>query len=174
MLPSTTTHLSLQNSKACSIMATTFSSSDIRKAIKATVESFLAAYEDGAAQNDASIINVTAACTRHLLPSSVPKVLGLPADFSINNATFQEVFAKDINFLKFRNSFMSNLVIDTEERRAAFTGVSKVFVVNSGESYPFECSFALYLTEDGSKARKVVEFLDKDGTMNMATASTEA
>ncbi|TQN64369.1 hypothetical protein CSHISOI_11052 [Colletotrichum shisoi] len=157
-------------------MATTHFSSDIRKSIKATVESFLAAYEEGAAHNDASIINrnVTADCTRHLFPSSVPKALGLPADFSIDNAAFQEVFAKDIKFLKFHNRVMSNLVIDSEERRAAFTGVSEVFVVNSGESYPFECSFVLYLTEDGSKIRKVVEFLDKDGMMKIATASKEA
>ncbi|GKT47483.1 uncharacterized protein ColSpa_07664 [Colletotrichum spaethianum] len=154
-------------------MATTPSSFDIRKSIKATAEAFLASYEDGAAQNDPAIINrnVTPDCTRHLLPSSVPGALGLPADFSIDNTTFQDVFAKDIQFLKFRNGVISNLVIDTEARRAAFTAVSEVAVVNSEESYPFECSFTLYFNEDGSRVRKVIEFLDKDGTVKMANTS---
>ncbi|GJC88641.1 hypothetical protein ColLi_11479 [Colletotrichum liriopes] len=155
-------------------MAPPPSFADIRKSIKATAEAFLASYEDGSAQNDATIINrnVTPDCTRHLLPSSVPEVLGLPADFSIDNQTFQDVFAKDIQFLKFRNGVISNLVIDTEARRAAFTAVSEVAVVDREESYPFECSFTLYFTEDGSKIRKVIEFLDKDGTLKMAKTSS--
>ncbi|WYZ44435.1 hypothetical protein EsH8_VII_000871 [Colletotrichum jinshuiense] len=155
-------------------MASTPSSSDIRKSIKVTAEAFLASYEDGATQNDPAIINrnVTPDCTRHLLPLSVPEVLGLPADFSIDNATFQEVYAKDIKFLKFRNGVISNLVIDTDARRAAFTSVSEVFVVKTEETYPFECSFTLYFNEDGSKVKKVIEFLDKDGTLKMAKASS--
>ncbi|WQF89854.1 hypothetical protein CDEST_14868 [Colletotrichum destructivum] len=151
-------------------MATNSSSSDIRKSIKATAETFLASFEDGSTQNDPAIINRTLApdCARHILPSSVSEVLGLPADFSIDNATFQSVFAKDIKVLKFRNGVISNLVIDTEARLAAFTSVFDVVVISSGETFPSEASFTLYFNEDGTKITKVIEFLEKDSTVRMA------
>ncbi|KAK6218388.1 hypothetical protein QIS74_06268 [Colletotrichum tabaci] len=151
-------------------MAANPSPSEIRKSIKATAETFLASFEDGSTQNDPAIINRTLApdCARHILPSSVSEVLGLPADFSIDNATFQGVFAKDIKVLKFRNGVISNLVIDTEARLAAFTSVFDVVVVSSGETFPSEASFTLYFNEDGSKITKVIEFLEKDSTVKMA------
>ncbi|KAL0935765.1 uncharacterized protein CTRU02_210356 [Colletotrichum truncatum] len=154
-------------------MASTTSSKDIRQSIKATTEAFLASFEDSATQGDAAIINrnVTPDCTRSILPLAVSEVFGLPAGFSIDNATFQEIFAQHIKALKFRNGVMSNLVIDTEARCAAFTAYHDVVVAKSEESYFYECSFTLYFNENGSKIRKVVEFLDKDGTVRMANDS---
>ncbi|KAI3540741.1 hypothetical protein CABS01_03143 [Colletotrichum abscissum] len=156
-------------------MATTPSSSDLRKVIEATAETFLASFEDGSVQNDPAIINrtLTPDCTRHILPSSVSEVLGLPANFSIDNVTFQKVFAKDIKALKFRNGIISNLVIDTEARRAAFTSIFDVVVVGSGEKFASEASFTLYFNENGSKITKVIEFLEKDSTVRMAGVHKE-
>jgi len=51
-------------------------SMSLRQRMEATARAFLCAYEEGSVQNDASIINhnVTADCTRYLLPASVPLV----------------------------------------------------------------------------------------------------
>ncbi|KAM0322572.1 hypothetical protein ACHAQA_009419 [Verticillium albo-atrum] len=150
----------------------TSSSGNLRERIEATARSFLLAFEDGGAQNDASVINrdVTADCKRHMLPASVPQAFGLPTDFAFDTAQFQEAFAKDIKVLKFKNNIIANLVIDTEARVAAFTSTAEVHV-NNGESYSAEQSWFLYFTEDGSKVKKVIEFCDKDVLVRMASAS---
>ncbi|KAJ8062465.1 hypothetical protein OCU04_008998 [Sclerotinia nivalis] len=153
-------------------MASSPSSTNLRERIEATARAFLSAYEEGGAQDDASIINrdVTADCTRHLLPASVPQAFGLPTDFFFDTKTYQETFAKDIKLLKFRNNISANLVIDTEARRAAFTSIAAVHA-NSGESYPAELAWFLYFNEDGSKVKKVVEFCDKDVILKMANTA---
>ncbi|KAL1856965.1 hypothetical protein Daus18300_010525 [Diaporthe australafricana] len=151
-------------------MAATTSSTSLRERIEATARSFLQAYEDGGAQNDASIINrdVTADCERYLLPASVPQAFGLPTDFFFDTTKYRETFAQDIKLLKFKNNIISNLIIDTEARRAAFTSIAEVHIVSSGDSYPAELAWYLYFTEDGSKVKKVVEFCDKDVILKMA------
>jgi hypothetical protein len=153
-------------------MASSPSSTNLRERIEATARAFLSAYEEGGAQDDASIINrdVTADCTRYLLPASVPQAFGLPADFSFDTTKYQETFAKDIKVLKFRNNIIANLVIDTEARRAAFTSIADVHA-NNGESYPAELAWFLYFNEDGSKVKKVVEFCDKDVILKMANTA---
>lgn len=153
-------------------MASVPSPTNLRERIENTAQVFLSAYEEGGAQNDASIINrdVTADCTRYLLPASVPQAFGLPADFFFDTTKYQEMFAKDIKVLKFRNNIIANLVIDTEARRAAFTSIADVHAV-SGESYQAELAWFLYFNEDGSKVKKVVEFCDKDVILRMANTT---
>lgn len=153
-------------------MASVPSPTNLRERIENTAQVFLSAYEEGGAQNDASIINrdVTADCTRYLLPASVPQAFGLPADSFFDTTKYQEMFAKDIKVLKFRNNIIANLVIDTEARRAAFTSIADVHAV-SGESYQAELAWFLYFNEDGSKVKKVVEFCDKDVILRMANTT---
>lgn len=73
--------------------------------------------------------------------------------------------------MKFKNGIISNLVIDTEARRASFTSIAEVHP-NLGESYPAELAWFLYFDEHGSKVNKVVEFCDKDVILRMANASS--
>lgn len=148
------------------------SSTKLRESITTTARAFLSAFEEGAAKNDASIINrdVTADCTRSLLPASVPQAFGLPADFTFDTLGFQETFAKDIKVLKFRNSIIANLVIDTETRRASFTSIAEVHDKH-GSSYSCEQAWFLYFNQDGSKVTKVVEFCDKDVLLKMANTA---
>lgn len=153
-------------------MASTHSSSSPREQIEATTRAFLSAFEESGVRNDASIINrdVTADCTRHLLPASVPTAFGLPKDFFFDTLKYLETFSKDIKVLKFRNNVISNLVIDPEARRASFTSIAEVHA-NTGESYAAEQAWFLYFNEDGSKVKKVVEFCDKDVLLKMANTS---
>jgi hypothetical protein len=152
-------------------MALTPSTTNLRKQIEATARAFLSAFEEGAAQTDASIINrdVTADCTRHLIPASVPKAFGLAADSCFDTTSFQGLFANDIKVLSFKENIMSNLMIDTEARCAAFTTKADMCVRSSGETYPSEGAWFLYFNEDGSKVKKVVEFCEKDAIVKMAS-----
>lgn len=148
------------------------STSDLRQRIETTTRAFLSAFGEGSAQQDASIINrdVTADCTRHMHPASVPQAFGMPADFVFDTSTFEAAFAKDIKVLRFENNIISNLIIDVEARSAAFTSIAKVRPVK-GESYECEQAWFLYFIEDGTKVKKVVEFCDKDVILRMANAS---
>jgi hypothetical protein len=152
-------------------MASQISTSNLREQIEATARAFLSAFEEGAAQDDASIINrdVTEDCTRHLLPASVTKAFGMAVDTVIDTPTFQDLFRNDIKVLNFKDNIMSNLIIDTEARRAAFTAAAEVYVRRSGETYSSEGAWFLYFNEDGSKVKKVVEFCDKDALLKMAS-----
>lgn len=136
------------------------------------MRAFISAFEEGSSQQNASLINrdVTTDCTRTMLPASVPQAFGLPANFAFNTTQFQEAFAKDIKVLKFKNNVISNLVIDTEARRAAFTSNAEVHP-NSGEWYSCEQAWILYFNEDGSKVNKVIEFCDKDIIFKMANTT---
>jgi hypothetical protein len=152
-------------------MTSTPSTSSLREQIGATSRAFLASFEDGAALNDASIINrdVTENCTRLLLPESVPKAFGMPVDVTFDTAAFQSLFGNDIKVLCFKDNVISNLIVDTEARSAAFTAKAWVEVRSSGEKYSSEGAWFLYLNDDGSKVKKVVEFCDKDAIMKMAS-----
>lgn len=81
-------------------MASSHSSDDLRERIEATARAFLSAYEEGAVHQDASIINrdVTADCTRHLLPASVPQAFDLPADFFFDTTRYQETLQRTSRF----------------------------------------------------------------------------
>lgn len=148
------------------------STSDLRQRIERTIRAFISAFEEGTAQQDASIINrhVTDDCTRQLQPASVTAAFGLPEGFAFDNATFERAFAKDLTALRFESNVISDLVIDVEGHTAAFSSVAKVRP-NKGEAFDYAQAWFLTFTEDGSKVKKVVEFCDKDGLMRMAAAS---
>jgi hypothetical protein len=150
-------------------MSSTPSVSALRARIETTARALLSGYEEGSSQQDASIINrdVASDCRRFLLPASVPATFGLPADFYFDTVKYQETFANDIKRLAFKSNVMSNLVIDTETRRAAFTSVADV-ETRAGEKYQAEMAWTLYFNKDGSKVEKVVEFCDKDVVLRMA------
>ncbi|KAK1993594.1 hypothetical protein LX36DRAFT_532222, partial [Colletotrichum falcatum] len=145
-------------------MASTQSPADLRKAIELTTRSFLAAYTDADNQNDPSLINrdVTADCTRHMLPNSMLEALGLPAGFGIHNEAYAQSISKNIRVYSVQDSVISDLVIDTEARKAAFTSNSNVVYKDGWETHPIEFSWSLDFNQDGSKVSKVTEFCDKD------------
>ena len=142
-----------------------------REQMEITARAFLSAFEEGAAYSDASVINrdLTSDCTRHFLPASVMKAFELPTDTSFDTTAFQSMFGNDIRVLSFKDNVMSNLTIDVEARRAAFTAKADVFVRSSGKTYSSEAAWFLYFNEDGSKVKKVVEFCDKDALLEMAS-----
>jgi hypothetical protein len=162
-----TQHITTYNLNMASVPSTT----NLKERIEITARAFLSAFEEGAARGDASLINrdVTFDCTRHLLPENVTKAFGLAMDACFDTATFQTLFGNDIRVLNFKDNVMSNLVIDVEARRAAFTAKAYVFVRSSGKTYPSEAAWFLYFNEDGSKVKKVVEFCDKDALLEMAS-----
>lgn len=154
-------------------MTFTTSTTDLRQRIEQTARLFLFRFEESSAKNDASIINldVTEGCTRHMLPASVNQTFQLPVDFFFDNKTYQGAVANDIKVLKFKNNVLSNLVIDTGARLAAFTSIAEIHPVDGTEWYSAEQAWYLYFNEDGSKINKVVEFCDKDALVKMANAS---
>lgn len=154
-------------------MASISSSKTLRERIEATARAFLSAFEEVGVQNDVSIINrdVTADCTRHLLPASVPLAFSLPEGFFFDNTKYHETVANDNKVLKFRNNTISNLIVDTEARRASFTSIAEVHPVSGEAWYSAEMAWFLYFNEDGSKITKVVEFGDKDVFLKMASES---
>ncbi|KAL2882137.1 hypothetical protein SGCOL_002399 [Colletotrichum sp. CLE4] len=140
-----------------------------RQKVEATMKSFFDAYTDGAKQNDPSIINrvVTPDCTRHLFPRSMTKAFGLPAEFALDTATYEAQFAKDIAVFTSESTTVSNLVIDSEARKAALTSTSDIVFKDGSESLQLEFSWFFDFNEDGSKVTKVIEFCDKDAVMLM-------
>lgn len=106
-----------------------------------------------------------------MLPASVNQTFRLPKEFFFDNKTCQGAIVNDIKVLKFKNNVLSNLVIDTETRLAAFTFIVEFDPVDGTEWCPAEQAWYLYSNDDGSKVTKVVEFCDKDVLVKMASAS---
>ncbi|KAH7118590.1 hypothetical protein B0J13DRAFT_569432 [Dactylonectria estremocensis] len=148
---------------------------DLKKTIEETLRAFILSYKDGAEQNDPAIINrnTTADCTRHLLPASLAKALGAPADFVIDNAEYQRLFASDLKVGGVQKSVISNLTIDAEAKKAAASTVSDM-VFKDGEVLVMEHSWFLDFTDDGSKVKKAVEFCDSDSVHKLMAKVGEA
>jgi len=90
----------------------------------------------------------------------------MPADASVDTASFDAVLAKDIKVPKFINNVMSNLVIDTKASSAAFTSRAEIHP-KSEDWYSAEQAWTLYFNVDGSKVKNVIELCDKDAIMKM-------
>lgn len=153
-------------------MASGQDSASLRKAIETTTRGFIAAYKDGAEEDNPAIINrnVADGCTRHLLPASLLKALGAPPDFVIDNAEYERLFAQDLEVGGVQRSDISNLTIDVEARKAAATTVTDM-VCKDEETIIMEHSWFLSFNEDGSKVAKVVEFCDAESVHRLMAKS---
>ncbi len=143
-------------------------STNLRASIEATFRSLLGAYKEGGETQDTSVINrdLTPDCTRHLLPKSMLEDLGAPTDWVIDNAEYERQFASDLKTGRTTHMEINNLIIDTETRKAAATTVTDV-TYHDGEVIRIEHSWIISFNEDGSKATKLVEFVDIIGVRKM-------
>ncbi|KAF5660214.1 hypothetical protein FHETE_9043 [Fusarium heterosporum] len=144
------------------------SAENIRAHIKATIDSFLLAYEDGRDANDSSIINraVTPDCTRQLLPVSLCEALGAPPEFLMPNDLYQKLFTDDLSLGGVHNTTTRHLVVDLEARRAAVS-TTQEFKYHNGEVIPLEFAWTFCFNGDGTKISKVIEVADSNGVMKM-------
>ncbi|KAJ4003835.1 hypothetical protein NW752_011963 [Fusarium irregulare] len=149
-------------------------STDIRKTIEATVNSFLSSYEDGREQGNTSLINrdVTADCTRQLLPVSLCKALGAPETFLMPNDLYEQLYIDDLTIGGVYNTVNKHVAIDTEARMAAVNSTSD-FKFKDGEVLTMEFSWTFYLNEDGTKISKVIEFADASAVQHLAAKAQE-
>jgi ketosteroid isomerase-like protein len=131
--------------------------SDIKANIEATVNSYLATFIDAKAQNDPSLVNrnTTPDCTRQMLPTS------LSGGGSMNNEDYQKVFTQGMNFAGMKKNTASDMVIDVDARKAAVTAVAELESAG-GEKFNLDFAWFLHLNDDGSKIKKIVEFVDSD------------
>ncbi|KAI1040680.1 hypothetical protein LB505_012223 [Fusarium chuoi] len=151
-----------------------FANSDLRKQIETTVNSFLASYEDGRKAKDPTVINrdVTPDCTRQLLPASLCKALGLPEEFLIPNDIYEKLYADDLSLGGVHNTVSKHLTIDVEARRAAVESSGDI-IYHHGETLHLEFSWIFYLTGDGTKISRVIEFADSMAVLKMAAIAKE-
>ncbi|KAF4422236.1 hypothetical protein F53441_14293 [Fusarium austroafricanum] len=142
-------------------MASTQTSNDIKSTIEATVKSYLASFIDARAQNDPSIVNrnTTDDCTRSMLPASL---VGGQRELSMDNVAYQAVFTEGLKTGGMHKNTISDLVIDVEARKAAVTAIAELVFAN-GEELELDFSWFLHFNDDGSKIKKIVEFVDSDG-----------
>lgn len=149
-------------------MASSQAPADIKTAIETTLRAFIAAYKDSAAENNAALINrdVTADCTRQLLPASLLEFFGAPPDHLVDNNEYERLTANDLEAGGAQRSSILDLIIDAAGRKAAFRTVTDM-VFKDGETLVMEHCWFLYFTEDGSKVKKVVEFCDADSVKKL-------
>ena len=126
----------------------TTTSTDIRKTIEATINSFLSSYEDGREQGNTSLINrdVTADCTRQLLPVSLCKTLGAPETFLMPNDMYEQLYIDDLIIGGVYNTVNEHMSIDTEARMAA---------VNSTSDFKFKDGALPYRIRTKHSANKI-------------------
>ncbi|KAF5624472.1 hypothetical protein F52700_9641 [Fusarium sp. NRRL 52700] len=148
--------------------------SDLQKQIETTVNSFLASYEDGRKARDPTLINrdVTPDCTRQLLPASLCKELGLPEEFLMPNDIYEKLYADDLSLGGIHNTVSKHLTIDVESRRAAVES-SGDMIYHHGETLHLEFSWIFYLTGDGTKISRVIEFADSTAVLKMAAIAKD-
>lgn len=130
---------------------------NIKTNIEATVNSYLASFIDAKAQNDPSLVNRNTSpdCIRQMLPTS------LSGGGSMNNEDYQKVFAQGVDFAGMKKNTASDIVIDVDARKAAVTAVAEL-ELPSGDKFNLDFAWFLHLNDDGSKIKKIVEFVDSD------------
>ncbi|KAM0205823.1 hypothetical protein ACHAQI_008826 [Fusarium lateritium] len=130
---------------------------DIKANIEATVNSYLATFIDAKPQNDPSLVNrnTTPDCIRQMLPTS------LSGGGSMNNEDYEKVFTQGMSFAAMKKNIASDMIIDVDARKASVTAVAEL-EKSGGDTFSLDFAWFLHLTEDGSKIKKIVEFVDSD------------
>ena len=137
----------------------------IRNAIEATSIEFIKSYEAGWEEKKPALISrsLEPTCKRIIAPASYMRGHGVPADFAFTNDMYEEQYAKDVKVSRVLGSKISFLVIDTEERKSAFTSVSDI-EYSDGEKGVVEIAWFLQFNNDASKISNVLEFVDGDSS----------
>ncbi|KAF5677346.1 hypothetical protein FHETE_1859 [Fusarium heterosporum] len=135
---------------------------DIKANIEVTVESYLATFVDAKAQNDPTIANrnTTTDCVRQMLPST------LGGGATMNNDDYEKVFAQGMEFAAMKTNTPSDVVVDVDGRKAAVTAVAEL-ETSGGQKFSLDFAWFLHLNEDGTKIKKIVEFVDSDSFKSM-------
>ena len=146
-------------------MAANSTTTTLRKAIEAKSIEFIKSFEVAWEEKNPALINrsLDAACKRVIAPASYMQSRGVPADFALTNEMYAEYYAKDLKVSRVVGSKVSFMVIDTEERKSAFTSASDI-EYNDGEKAVLEVAWYLQFNDDASKITKVLEFVDADST----------
>ncbi|KAM0336734.1 hypothetical protein ACHAPQ_003886 [Fusarium lateritium] len=131
--------------------------SDIKANIEATVNSYLATFIEAKAQNDPSLVNrnTTPDCIRQMLPTS------LSGGGSMNNEDYEKVFTQGMSFAAMKKNTASDMIIDVDARKASVTAVAEL-EKTGGDAFSLDFAWFLHLNEDGSKIKKIVEFVDSE------------
>ncbi|KAM0355199.1 hypothetical protein ACHAPU_001064 [Fusarium lateritium] len=138
------------------------STQDIKANIEAAVKNYLASFIDSKAQNDPTIVNrnTTAECVRQMLPST------LGGGATMNNEDYEKVFTQGMEFAAMKSNTPSDVVIDVDGRKAAVTAVTEL-ETSGGQKFNLDFAWFLHLNEDGTKIKKIVEFVDSDSFKSM-------
>ena len=74
------------------------------------------------------------------------------------NEAYEAIFAQGLKAGGMHANDITDLVIDVDARKAAVTTVAKL--VMAGEEISLDFSWFLHLNEDGTKIKRIVEFVD--------------
>lgn len=74
------------------------------------------------------------------------------------NEAYEVIFAQGLKAGGMHANDITDLVIDVDARKAAVTTVAKL--VMGGEEMSLDFSWFLHLNEDGTKIKRIVEFVD--------------
>jgi hypothetical protein len=130
------------------------SSADIKQNIEATVKAYVASFVDARAENDPHLVNRNTSldCLRSMLPS----ILG--GGGTMTNEAYEAVFTQGLQAGGMDANNITDLVIDVDARKAAVTTVADMVFL--GEKSSMDFSWFLHLNEDGTKIKRIVEFVD--------------
>ncbi|RGP79046.1 hypothetical protein FLONG3_2952 [Fusarium longipes] len=133
------------------------SSTDIKQNIEATVRSYVASFVDARAENNPQLVNrnTSSDCLRSMLPS----ILG--GGGTMGNEAYETVFTQGLQAGGMDANNITDLVIDVNARKAAVTSVADMVFL--GEKSTMDFSWFLHLNEDGTKIKRIIEFVDSLG-----------
>ena len=140
------------------------SNATLRAVIKATVDDFLQSYEDARATGDTKQISrtLTPDCMRHLVPDSLERVIGLPAQIlrGQNVEDYEKRIGPELEVQdQPARVETSNLCIDVDLKGVAFRAVHHMSLRGNGP-FSIEICWFLDFNDDGSKVTGITQFVD--------------
>ena len=142
--------------------------------IEATVKSFVSSYTDAVELRDGSILSraLTPDCRRELVPGSMFRSLKIPFDPKMDNDAYEKHVSKELVVLEYSKTEILDCSIDTVGVKAAARSVHTL-KLKEGDAYVVEFCWFLHFTGDGSKIKKITQFVDATGGSAFLAAMKE-
>lgn len=143
--------------------------------IEATVNSYVSSYSDAVEAKDAAVFSrtLTADCERQLAPGSMFRAMNIPFAPKMDNAAYEDRMAQELVVLESNKIEALDMTIDTVGKKAGVRAASTL-TLKGGNAFEIEFCWFLYFTDDGTKIKRILQFVDATGGSAFLAAMKEA
>jgi hypothetical protein len=144
-------------------------------AIESSTKAFFGDLDEAIRVKNTTILSRTLApdCNRSLAPDSLIRTFGMPEGFSWTNEAYEQHMKPEVAIMEHATSEILFTAVDTQ-KRTSVARVAHHTKLRGKDAVRLEMVWFLDWNEDGSKVKKIVEFVDTAESIKIAQSMKES